>query len=168
MAGEDRAVRRARARPTVIGPRPARTTPYTRVVPEIDDQRLVLLVSDAAGRDLRAGIVTALDRTDVPFRMAVVGCDDPFTGLGEVAARMSDLLRRSDRPTSWQQLERRFSAELLEFALATGLLIPHWARTLHTSPVRPSVTATADGPRCAYVVEGGFQHAFPVQALSAC
>lgn len=63
-------------------------------MPEIDDQRLVLLVSDAAGRDLRAGIVTALDRTDVPFRMAVVGCDDPFAGLDEVAARMSDLLRR--------------------------------------------------------------------------
>lgn len=63
-------------------------------MPENDDQRLVLLLSDAAGRDLRAEIVSALDRTDVPFRMAVVGCNDPFEGLGEVAERMSDLLRR--------------------------------------------------------------------------
>lgn len=68
--------------------------PYTRGVLESDDQRLVLLISDAAGRDLRAEVVAALDRTDVPFRMAVVGCDDPFEGLAEVADRMGDLLRR--------------------------------------------------------------------------
>ena len=68
--------------------------PYTRGVLETDDQRLVLLISDAAGRDLRAEVVAALDRTDVPFRMAVVGCDDPFSGLAEVAERMGDLLRR--------------------------------------------------------------------------
>ena len=59
-----------------------------------DDQRLVLLISDPGGRDLRASVVAALDRMDVPFRMAVVGCDDPFGGLGEVADRMGELLRR--------------------------------------------------------------------------
>ncbi len=59
-----------------------------------DDRRLVLLISDPAGRGLRSEVVAALDRMDVPFRMAVVGCDEPFGSLAEVADRMSELLRR--------------------------------------------------------------------------
>jgi hypothetical protein len=77
-----------------IGRRTVPATPYTPGVSDGDDQRTVLLISDPAGRDLRAEVVAALDRMDVPFRMAVVGCDEPFSGLAEVADRMSELLRR--------------------------------------------------------------------------
>ena len=77
-----------------IGRREIRSPPYTPGVSDGDDQRLVLLISDPAGRDLRAAVVAALDRMDVPFRMAVVGCDEPFPGLADVAERMGELLRR--------------------------------------------------------------------------
>ena len=59
-----------------------------------DDQRLVLLVADEAGRDLRASIVDRLEKADVPFTMAVVGCDEPFIGLEAVATGIVDLLHR--------------------------------------------------------------------------
>ena len=71
-----------------------RGAPYTRDMVEDDDRRLVLLLADRVGRDLRAPIVERLERADAPFRAAVVGCDDPFIGLGDVAARIVDLLRR--------------------------------------------------------------------------
>ena len=69
-------------------------SPYTRDMIDGDDRRLVLLVADEVGRDLRAPIVERLERVDAPFRAAVVGCDDPFIGLGEVAAGLVDLLHR--------------------------------------------------------------------------
>jgi len=61
---------------------------------EGDDRRLVLLIADEAGRNLRAPVVEHLERVGAPFRPAVVGCDDPFTGLEEVAAEIVDLLHR--------------------------------------------------------------------------
>ncbi len=69
-------------------------SPYTRNMIDDDDQRLVLLIADQAGRDLRAPIVERLERMDAPFRAAVVGCDDPFSGLAEVSAGIVDLLHR--------------------------------------------------------------------------
>ena len=69
-------------------------SPYTRDMIDGDDQRLVLLIADEAGRGLRAPIVERLERVDAPFRAAVVGCDRPFIGLGEVAAEIVDLLHR--------------------------------------------------------------------------
>ena len=68
--------------------------PYTRDMSDGADQRLVLLVADEAGRDLRASIVHRLEEADVPFTMAVGGCDEPFIGLEEVATGIVDLLRR--------------------------------------------------------------------------
>ena len=69
-------------------------SPYTQDMIDGDDRRLVLLIADEAGRNLRAPIVERLERVDAPFRAAVVGCDEPFIGLGEVAAEIVDLLHR--------------------------------------------------------------------------
>lgn len=70
------------------------SAPYTRDMSDGAEQRLVLLVADEAGRNLRASIVNRLEEADVPFTMAVVGCDEPFIGLEEVATGVVDLLQR--------------------------------------------------------------------------
>lgn len=63
------------------------------MIPDPLGQRLILLLADAGARGLRPDLVKRLADADVPFAMAVVGCDEPLESLGDVADRMADLLR---------------------------------------------------------------------------
>ena len=87
---------------------------------------------------------------------------------------LEKIVDRCRKPCSFQDLENDFKEDLVDFVLSTGVIVPVWAKALIEKAVSFAESKGGTGrsekfltqhPLCAYVIESGFQHVFPVLAM---
>ncbi|MBN1947182.1 MAG: CDP-glycerol glycerophosphotransferase family protein [Bradymonadales bacterium] len=120
---------------------------------------------DARQTLVRLPTVTRTD--DRGWRSAIARID----GQGDEAGRaLDDLLERCTKPMPYADLVDRYGL-VVDLVLAAGLLGPSWlarageGRILLPHQAAVEITPRDREPRCGYLVESGYQHAFPVLAM---
>jgi glycosyl transferase family 9 (putative heptosyltransferase)/CDP-glycerol:poly(glycerophosphate) glycerophosphotransferase len=97
--------------------------------------------------------------------------DMHFEATAETRKTFQDLVKKCRTACSLSELESLIDPDTLDFAVSSGFVVPAWSQKLIVNSAARDLELAdlPDGrpeyPRCAYVIEAGYQHVFPVLAM---
>ncbi len=97
-----------------------------------------------------------------------------FEAAADTRKTFQDMAEKCRPACSFSELESQIETDTLDFAVSSSFVVPAWSRTLieKSAEADKQVSELAglpggrpEHPRCAYVIEAGYQHVFSVLAM---